>query len=84
MAKSGRIEEAEGYSPPLFQICELVGLASHCVNLWILACNTTHIYLNIKEGICDWIWEKPPSKHNYKYLEILNLIIWSSITREGK
>ena len=34
--------------------------------------------------ICDWIWEKPPSTHNYKYLEILILIIWSSITQEGK
>ena len=33
---------------------------------------------------CDWIWEKPPSTHNYKYLEIPILVIWSSITREGK
>ena len=33
--------------PPLFQICELGGLASHCVNLETLACNTTHIYLDI-------------------------------------
>ena len=33
--------------------------------------------------ICDWIWENPASTHNYKYLEILNLIIWSIITQEG-
>ena len=25
--------------------------------------------------ICDWIWEKPPSMHNYVYLEIQILII---------
>ena len=34
--------------------------------------------------ICDWIWENPASTHNYKYLEIPNLIIWSIITQEGK
>ena len=34
--------------------------------------------------ICDWIWENPASTHNYKYLEIPNLIIWNIITQEGK
>ena len=34
--------------------------------------------------ICDWIWENLASMHNYKYLEILILIIWSIITQEGK
>ena len=35
---------AGGYTPPpTFQICELGGLASHCVKLGTLACNTTHI-----------------------------------------
>ena len=38
-------------SPPLFQICELRGLASHCVNLGTLACNTTHMYLDINADI---------------------------------
>ena len=33
---------------------------------------------------CDWIWENPASMHNYKYLEIPNLIIWSIITQEEK
>ena len=33
----------QGYSPPLFQICDLRGLASHCVNLGTLVCNTTQI-----------------------------------------
>ena len=33
---------------------------------------------------CDWIWENPVSSHNYKYLEILILIIWNIITWEGK
>ena len=27
--------------------------------------------------ICDWIWENPTSMHDYKYLEILILIILS-------
>ena len=42
-----------GYSPPppLFQICELGGLASHSINLGTLACNITHIYLDIKPDI---------------------------------
>ena len=30
-------------APPRFQICELRGLASHCVTLGTLACNTTQI-----------------------------------------
>ena len=33
---------------------------------------------------CDWIWEKPPSTHNYKSLEIPILIIWRVVSREGK
>ena len=37
--------------PHFFQICELGGLASHYVNLGTLACNTTHIYLDIKAPI---------------------------------
>ena len=32
---------------------------------------------------CDWIWENPASTHNYKYLEIPILIIWSIATWEG-
>ena len=34
--------------------------------------------------ICEWIWEKPPSTHNYKYLEIPFVIIWSVVSQEGK
>ena len=34
--------------------------------------------------ICDYIWENPTFTHNYKYLEILILIIWSIITQKGK
>ena len=33
--------------PLLFQICELGGLVSHCVNLGTQACNTTHIKADI-------------------------------------
>ena len=33
--------------------------------------------------ICDWIWDRAPSTH-YKYLKIPILIIWSSITQQGK
>ena len=33
---------------------------------------------------CDLIWEKPPSTHNYKYLEIPIVIIWSVVSWEGK
>ena len=44
-----------------------------------------HVHSHTRDSlICDWIWEKPPSTHNYKYLEIPILIIWSSITQEGK
>ena len=45
--------------------------------------HTSHVQ-TVRMIKCDWIWEKPPSTHNYKYLEIPILIIWSSITREGK
>ena len=32
-----------------------------------------------------WLeWEKPPSTHNYKYLEIPILIIWIIVACEGK
>ena len=41
--KGGGIGGEGGYSSPLFQICELRGLASHCVKLGTLACNTTKI-----------------------------------------
>ena len=34
--------------------------------------------------ICDWIWENLASTHDYKHLEVPNLIIWSILTKEGK
>ena len=34
--------------------------------------------------ICDWIWEKLPSMHNYKYIEMPFVIIWSVVSQEGK
>ena len=40
------------------------------------------VYIHVR--ICDQIWDNPPSTHNYKYLEIPILIIWSIITLEGK
>ena len=33
--------------------------------------------------ICDWIWENPASMHNYKYLEIPIINIWSTVSRKG-
>ena len=34
--------------------------------------------------VCDWIWENWASTHNYKYLEIPNLIIWSISYNSGR
>ena len=34
--------------------------------------------------MCDWIWENPASTHNYKYLEIPNLIIWNISYNSGR
>ena len=45
------IGEQGGYASSLFQFCELGGLASRCVNLGTLECNSTHIYLDIKADI---------------------------------
>ena len=47
--------------------------------VWPLAVNSS-----VTIYICDWIWEKPPSMHNYKSLEIPILIIWGVVSREGK
>ena len=33
-------------------------------------------------SICDWIWEKLPSKHNYTYIKLLNLITLSIVLQE--
>ena len=38
----------------------------------------------LKTYVYDWIWEKPLSMHNYKYLGIPIVIIWSAASREGK
>ena len=57
MIKGGGMGESRAIAPsippppPLSHICELGGLASHCADLGTLACNTTHIYLNIKADI---------------------------------
>ena len=40
--------------------------------------------LDIIEAICDRIWDYPPSTHNYKFLEILILIIWSTYYNSGR
>ena len=44
----------------------------------------THTRTHAHTHICDRIWDDPSSTHNYKYLEILTLIIWNIIIREGK
>ena len=60
-------------------IAVLCGSVSH---KWVNKCDSLSIL--DPTYICDWIWENPASTHNYKYLEIPNLIIWGIITQEGK
>ena len=40
------------------------------------------VYLGVGEVAvtCEWTWEKPPSTHNYRYLEIPILNIWNSVS----
>ena len=59
-------------------------------SIFLLAClldtsslNMAERYLGTANIICDWLWENPPLTHKDKYLEILNSIIQSVISREG-
>ena len=47
---------------------------------WLFSDPVTYVLLNI----CDSMWENLACKHNYKYLEILILIMWSIVTQKGK
>ena len=51
ICKGGGIGGRGAIAQTLFQICELGGLSSHCVNLGTLACNITHRCLDIKADI---------------------------------
>ena len=66
--------------PEWFHV-EIYVYVLYVLGLWFA--NTAPARIIIKH-ICDWIWDNLASTHNYKYLEISNLIIWSIITQKGK
>ena len=37
------------------------------------------LLLIVLTSICDWIWDKKASMHNYKYFEVPILIIWCPV-----
>ena len=68
----------------IFILYKFVSVLYDLVFALLIGNNLVKPYYHLVITICDRIWDYPRSTHNYKYLEIPILIIWSIITREGK